>query len=137
MQWGNTLRNGLIGVGCALALIWFFLAFLWVPNWFARVPSAMDDRLLGTWSGTPPRKESPASITFRADGTAVTTGWGKSSWGTADGVLFLKFRSAGEGWVFEEHRYTFSGEGRTVRFEGRSLVLAEEMRAGAPESARF
>ena len=121
--------------GLALALLaalWWCILPIIFSNRFASVPDSIDQRLLGKWTGLF-KTGTPMAVTFRADGTARASGiYGTNAlvwWGTRDGVLCLKFRSAGEGYVYEEHPYVLTSNGKAVEFQNRrSFIVVPSMR---------
>ena len=118
------------------ALVGLFLLFnvFWVggtPEWLIRVPSTRDPRLVGSWSGV--WSNGNRTIVLNADGTGIEVDRGKLQWGTQHGTLYMKCRSAGEGWDGFSSFYGVATSGHTVEFWKPSMLIPGRMdRVDAP-----
>src|SRR4051812_2933918 len=95
---GNILLWG-VGLFISLVLFYLFLGGGGVPEWAIQVPNERDPSLVGEWKGTWKQFGNKKDmVVFRQDGTASGIPFGKTSWGTQGNKIYLKYRSAGEGW---------------------------------------
>lgn len=118
----SQMRARSVAIGTVVVLIggYFGGQFVWYSGWLIDVPRDRDPALVGTWNGARDTGANQKTITvrFSSDGTARVTDWGPVQWGTQDGILHLKFRSAGEGWNHCRSTYSVDRNHRIVLSKG-------------------
>lgn len=92
------------------------------------LPEQRDTRLVGAWTGTwDVFGNSSHDLTFLADDSLRVTNRGPARWGTRDGVLYVKYRSSGEGWGTGQATYHVAAAGGSVSFIGRPSIIPSRM----------
>lgn len=113
-----------IGVIVLLLLGCMLFSFAYLDGVFFVVPDQRDPNLVGAWTGTWKAFGAKSQqLVFLADGTARVANWGPVKWGTSHGVLYIKYRSAGEGWGTGEATYQAALGDHMVSFRGRPSVI--------------
>jgi hypothetical protein len=123
MSGASRLRKAVVISATVLVLVSLFL-FVWpinVPGLFFRVPDTRDTGLVGSWEIFPSTR--PRKIEFFGNGTFQATGLWRMQWGTRDGTLYAKCRSAGEGWDTATASYRVLDGGRTIEFMGKPSFM--------------
>lgn len=120
---------GLVVIGIAGILAIAFLYIASVPGWLVTVPSTHDPQLVGEWKATWAWTGSGRKrlMVFLKDGSGNVEGW-RFRWGTDNGTLHVKRRSAGEGWDCGSAAYAIDPGAKSVRFKGKpTATIATEM----------
>lgn len=117
------MRMGLIVVGIAAILALAFLYIASVPGWLISIPSTHDPQFVGEWKATWAWTGSGRQhqMMFLKDGTGNVEGY-PFRWGTDNGTLYVKRRSAGEGWNCGSAAYEIAPGAKSVRLKGKPTV---------------
>ena len=114
-HWHWLLLGGLV--------LYFCLDVAVGRGWLIFVPRERDSRLVGRWAGvwTGPGWPVPRTLTFTADGAwgegkRSTTGPRRSTWGTKDGRLHVKWLAT-DYWDGKSFPYSVSKDGRVLRLD--------------------
>jgi hypothetical protein len=124
------MRKHRLRVGIAVAVL--AACSLYIADgsgWLIFIPSTHDARLVGEWKATWAWTVSPRErkMTFLSDGTGNVEGW-RFLWGTRNATLYVKRRSAGEGWDSGSATYSVKPGAKSVWFEGKpSATIPTEM----------
>jgi hypothetical protein len=130
--WSGMGRRAWIATGALIGVCvtYLVLDIAWSYGVFQRVPATRDPRLIGRWTAQS-KFGGPRLVEFHADGRAQTpsTTNARAFWGTSDGVLYVKQRSAGEGWNLASARYTVQKGGASVLTNpgGSFFMIPEKM----------
>jgi hypothetical protein len=121
----QVVRGCLIALGlCALGFVAWVGWTMWAYGEFSSVPNSRDPQLIGWWKAQTwmdqlfDAKRLVHFYELRADGTGYV--WAKAEkgrlfrWGSSDGRIEMKRRSAGEGWEYFAYSYRMSGDRNTL-----------------------
>lgn len=114
-HWHWLLLGGLV--------LYFCLETLMIRGSFIFVPGERDPRVVGRWDGfwTFEEIKEPRTLVFAADGVwsdgeRSMIGPRRSTWGTKDGRLHVKWLAT-DHWVGRAFPYSLSRDGKTLRLE--------------------